>query len=234
MKQVRGSEVGLRFLLPCIPGTDGEKGHQRGVFRGKVGIAMTGEPPRDISGLIAAWGEGDELALDRLLPLIYPELRRIARRHLVRCQAGHTLESAALANEAYLKLVRAGGVHCENRVHFLALCSQIIRRILVDHARTRGFAKRGGGTVQIPLDEAVIAAKGRQVDVLSLDEALASLSKIDPRKGRVVELRYFGGLSVEETAEIVGISPETAKRDWKMAKAWLFAELTGKRDRTSS
>jgi RNA polymerase sigma factor (TIGR02999 family) len=195
---------------------------------------MTGEPPRDISGLIAAWGEGDELALDRLLPLIYPELRRIARRHLVRCQAGHTLESAALANEAYLKLVRAGGVHCENRVHFLALCSQIIRRILVDHARTRGFAKRGGGTVQIPLDEAVIAAKGRQVDVLSLDEALASLSKIDPRKGRVVELRYFGGLSVEETAEIVGISPETAKRDWKMAKAWLFAELTGKRDRTSS
>jgi RNA polymerase sigma-70 factor (ECF subfamily) len=195
---------------------------------------MRGEPPRDISGLIAAWGEGDELALDRLLPLIYPELRRIARRHLVRCQAGHTLESAALANEAYLKLVRAGGVHCENRVHFLALCSQIIRRILVDHARTRGFAKRGGGTVQIPLDEAVIAAKGRQVDVLSLDEALASLSKIDPRKGRVVELRYFGGLSVEETAEIVGISPETAKRDWKMAKAWLFAELTGKRDRTSS
>jgi len=195
---------------------------------------MTGEPPRDVSGLIAAWGEGDELALDRLLPLIYPELRRIARRHLVRCQAGHTLESAALANEAYLKLVRTGGVHCENRVHFLALCSQIIRRILVDHARTRGFAKRGGGTVQIPLDGAVIAARGRQVDVLSLDEALASLSKIDPRKGRVVELRYFGGLSVEETAEVVGISPETAKRDWKMAKAWLFAELTGKRDRTSS
>jgi RNA polymerase sigma-70 factor (ECF subfamily) len=197
---------------------------------------MTGEPPGDISGLIAAWGEGDELALDRLLPLIYPELRRVARRHMARYQAGHTLESAALANEAYLKLVRAGGVHCENRVHFLALCSQIIRRILVDHARTRGYAKRGGGAVKIPLDEAVIAAKGRQVDVdvLALDEALASLSKIDPRKGRVVELRYFSGLSVEETAEVVGISPETAKRDWKMAKAWLFAELSGKRDRTSS
>jgi len=168
------------------------------------------------------------------MPLVYPELRRIARRHMARCQAGHTLESAALANEAYLKLVRAGGVHCESRVHFLALCSQIIRRILVDHARNRGYAKRGGGTVQIPLDEAVVAAKARQVDVLALDEALASLSEFDPRKGRVVELRYFGGLSVEETAEVMEISPETAKRDWKMAKAWLFGELTGKRDRTNS
>ena len=187
---------------------------------------MTVERPRDISWLIAAWGNGDEQALASLMPLVYPELRRIARRHLARCQAGHTLESAALANEAYLKLVRAGGVHCESRVHFLALCSQIIRRILVDHARTRGYAKRGGGAVQIPLDKAVIAAKARQVDVLALDEALASLSKIDPRKGRVVELRYFGGLSVEETAEVLGISPETAKRDWKMAKAWLLRELS--------
>jgi len=195
---------------------------------------MTVERPRDISWLIAAWGNGDEQALASLMPLVYPELRRIARRHLARCQAGHTLESAALANEAYLKLVRAGGVHCESRVHFLALCSQIIRRILVDHARTRGYAKRGGGAVQIPLDKAVIAAKARQVDVLALDEALASLSKIDPRKGRVVELRYFGGLSVEETAEVLGISPETAKRDWKMAKAWLFGELTGEKDRTGA
>ena len=125
---------------------------------------MTGEPPRDISGLIAAWGKGNELALDRLMPLVYPELRRIARRHMARCQAGHTLESAALANEAYLKLVRAGGVHCENRVHFLALCSQIIRRILVDHARNRGYAKRGGGAVQIRLDEGVVAAKTRPVE----------------------------------------------------------------------
>jgi len=195
---------------------------------------MTVEGARDISELIAAWGSGDGQALHSLMPLVYPQLRRIARRHLARCQIGHTLESAALANEAYLKLVRAGGVRCESRVHFLALCSQIIRRILVDHARNRGYAKRGGGAVQIPLDEGVIAAKARQVDVLALDEALASLFEFDPRKGRVVELRYFGGLSVDETAEFLGISPETAKRDWKMAKAWLFGELTGKKDRTGS
>lgn len=195
---------------------------------------MTVERPPDISELIAAWGEGDEQALDRLMPLVYPEIRRIARRHLGRCRAGQTMESAALANEAYLKLVRAEGLRCENRVHFLALCSQLIRRILVDHARNRGYAKRGGGTVQVSLDEEVVAAKGRQVDVLALDEALASLSKFDPRKGRVVELRYFGGLSVEETAVVLGISPETAKRDWKMAKTWLFAQLTGQNDRAGS
>jgi RNA polymerase sigma factor (TIGR02999 family) len=195
---------------------------------------MTVERPPDISGLIAAWGEGDEQALDRLMPLVYPELRRIARRQLGRCRAGQTMESAALANEAYLKLVRADGLRCENRVHFLALCSQLIRRILVDHARNRGYAKRGGGTVQVSLNEELVAAKGRQVDVLALDEALASLSKFDPRKGRVVELRYFGGLSVEETAEVLGISPETTKRDWKMAKTWLFAELSGEKRRPGS
>lgn len=191
---------------------------------------MTVVGSRDISGLIAAWGNGDEQALTSLMALVYPELRRIARRHLGHRQPGQTLESAALANEAYLKLVRAGGVHCESRVHFLALCSQIIRRILVDHARNRGYAKRGGGAVQISLDEEAVPAGSRhQVDTLALDEALASLSEFDPRKGRVVELRYFGGLSVEETAEVLGISPETAKRDWKMAKAWLFGELTGKK-----
>jgi RNA polymerase sigma factor (TIGR02999 family) len=130
-------------------------------------------------------------------------------------------------------LVRAGGVRCENRVHFLALCSQIIRRILVDHARNRGYAKRGGGVVQIPLDEMVVGAGARRVDVLALDEALASLFEFDSRKARVVELRYFGGLSVEETAEVLKLSTETAKRDWKMAKAWLFGELTAEKERTS-
>jgi len=194
---------------------------------------MSDEDPRDISGLIAAWGDGDQQALRSLTSAVYPELRRIARRHLGRLQPGHSLESAALANEAYIKLVRAGGVRCENRVHFLALCSQIIRRILVDHARNRGDVKRGGGAVQIPLDEGLIGAGARRVDLLALDGALASLFKFDSRKARVVELRYFGGLSVEETAEVLKISPETAKRDWKMAKAWLFGELSGKRDRTS-
>jgi RNA polymerase sigma factor (TIGR02999 family) len=124
-------------------------------------------------------------------------------------------------------LVRAGGIHCENRAHFLALCSQIIRRILVDHARRRGYAKRGGNAMRVPLDDVLLGARARGIEVLALDEALESLSKLDPRKGRVVELRYFGGLTIEETAEVLEISPETAKRDWKMAKTWLFSLLTG-------
>jgi RNA polymerase sigma-70 factor (ECF subfamily) len=136
------------------------------------------------------------------------------------------LESAVLANEAYLKLVRAGRIRCENRVHFLALCSQIVRRLLVDHARKRGYVKRGGGTVQVSLDEGLLAGRTRQADVLALHDALASLSELDPRKARLVELRYFGGLRVAEAAEVLAISPETAKRDWKIAKAWLFGELT--------
>ena len=187
---------------------------------------MTTETPPDITALLAAWTKGDEAALSQLMTSVYPELRRIARRHLQRRPAGHTLESAAVANEAYLKLTRAGTIRCENRVHFLALCSQIIRRILVDHARSRGYAKRGGDAVRVPLDDVLLAAQTRGIEVLALDEALESLSRIDARKGRVVELRYFGGLSVEETAEILGISPETAKRDWKMAKTWLFSQLT--------
>jgi RNA polymerase sigma factor (TIGR02999 family) len=195
---------------------------------------MTEEGPPNISGLLIAWNNGDEEALSHLVPFVYPELRRIARQHLWRRAPGHTLESAALANEAYLKLVRAGGIHCENRVHFLALCSQIIRRILVDHARDRGYAKRGGNAVRVSLDDALLRARTRGIEVLALDEALESLSKIDARKGRVVELRYFGGLSIEETAEVIGISPETVNRDWKMAKAWLFDVLTEEQDHTSS
>jgi RNA polymerase sigma-70 factor, ECF subfamily len=201
-------------------------------FCGRIG-GMTVEGPRDISELIAAWGKGDEEALSRLMSLLYPELRRIARHHLRRNQPGQTLESAGLANEAYLKLIRAGGIQCENRVHFLALCSQIMRRILVDHARGRGYAKRGGDAVRVPLDDVLLASPARGIGILALDEALDSLSKIDARKGRVVELRYFGGLNVEETAEVLRISPETVKRDWKMAKAWLFAELTKLQDQSS-
>jgi RNA polymerase sigma factor (TIGR02999 family) len=182
---------------------------------------------QDITGMLVAWGNGDEDALSDLMPMVYPELRRVARKHLARGLPAHTLESAALVNEAYLKLIRAHGIRCESRLQFFALCAQIIRRILVDHARNRHYAKRGGGAVEIPLDEALIGARTRGVEVLALDEALTSLAKVDPRKGRVVELRYFGGLSVEETAEVLRISPETAKRDWKMAKAWLLRELRG-------
>lgn len=187
---------------------------------------MAAEDASDISRLIAAWGDGNELVLHRLMPVVYPELRRIARQHLAHRQPGHTLESAAVANEAYLKLVRAGSIRCENRVHFLALCSQIIRRILVDHARTRGYAKRGGGAERVPLDEALLGAQDRGIEILALNEALESLAQIDARKARVVELRYFGGLSVEETAEILGITPLRVKRDWQRAKTWLYGVLT--------
>jgi RNA polymerase sigma factor (TIGR02999 family) len=136
-----------------------------------------------------------------------------------------TLESAALVNEAYLKLIRARGIHCENRLHFFALCAQIIRRILVDHARRRRYAKRGGDEIRVPLEQTLLGTRARGVDVLALDDALASLAKLDSRKGRVVELRFFGGLTVEETAELLHISRQTVMRDWSMAKAWLLTEL---------
>jgi RNA polymerase sigma factor (TIGR02999 family) len=194
---------------------------------------MTTEGPRDITALIAAWGKGDAEALNRVVPLLYPELRRISRRRLARRSPGHTLDSAGLVNEAYLRLIRTGGLSTKNRVHFLALCSQMMRRILVDHARDHGYAKRGGNAVRVP-DDVLLGTPARAIGLLALDEALESLSKIDTRKGRVVELRYFGGLSVEETAEFLKISPETVKRDWRIAKAWLLGELTGKQDHTSS
>ena len=184
--------------------------------------------------MLAAWNRGDSDALDRLIELVYPELRRIAHQHLERRRAGETLESAALANEAYLKLVRAGGIRCENRAHFLALCAQIMRRILVDHARRRGFAKRGGDALRTPLDEVLLVTEARGIEVLALDEALDALARINVRKSRVVELRYFGGLSIEETAEVLGVSADTAKRDWRMARVWLFAELTRKQDSAGS
>jgi RNA polymerase sigma-70 factor, ECF subfamily len=189
---------------------------------------VTNQEPQDITGILAAWSEGNAEALDRLMAVLYPELRRIARQHLERRRPGESLESAALANEAYLKLLRSRGIACNDRAHFLALCSQMIRRILVDHARRRRFAKRGGEAKRVPLDDVLLAAESRGVEVLALDEALDSLARIDPRKSRVVELRYFGGMKIEETAEVLGISLDTAKRDWRMARAWLVAQLTGK------
>jgi RNA polymerase sigma factor (TIGR02999 family) len=187
--------------------------------------------PNDITGMLAAWNGGDKDALDRLTSLLYPEFRRIARQNLGR-RAGESLESGALANEVYLKLKSAGTIQCESRTHFLALCAQMIRRIWVDHARRRRSAKRGGDALRVPLDEAMLEVEACGIDVVALDSALQSLAKIDGRKSRVVELRYFGGLSLEETAEVVGVSTETAKRDWKMARAWLYTHLTGKRKPT--
>jgi RNA polymerase sigma-70 factor (ECF subfamily) len=189
---------------------------------------VTNQDQLNITEMLAAWNRGDAGALDRLMALVYPELQRIAHRHLMHKQPGTSVESASLANEAYLKLVRAGGIHCENRGHFLALCSQVMRRILVDHARRRGFAKRGGNALFLSLDKVVLSAQERGIEVLALDQALSNLARIDERKSRVVELRYFGGLSIEETSEVLEVSVDTVKRDFRMARAWLFAELTGK------
>jgi RNA polymerase sigma factor (TIGR02999 family) len=181
---------------------------------------------RDVSTLLAAWGGGDVQALPKLISAVYPELRRIARQHLGGRREGQTLESAALANEAYLKLIRAGSIRCENRAHFLALCSQIFRRILVDHARNRDSEKRGGRSERVPLEDVLLGAEARGIEILALNDALESLAEIDARKARVVELRYFGGLSVEETAEVLGITPIRVKRDWEKAKAWLYGVLS--------
>jgi RNA polymerase sigma factor (TIGR02999 family) len=186
---------------------------------------VTNQNQHDITGMLAAWNTGDGQALDRLLEIVYPELRRVARQYLAGRRPGDSLESAALANEAYLKLVRSGGIQCENKAHFLALCSQIIRRILVDHARRRGFAKHGGKALRVSLDDVLLAAEERGVELLALDRALDELARIDARKSQVVELRYFGGLSIEETAAVLNVSVDTTKRDWRMAKAWLISQL---------
>jgi RNA polymerase sigma-70 factor, ECF subfamily len=186
---------------------------------------MSTQGPGDISQLLVAWNGGDEAALQELIPLVYPELRRIARIHLARRASDDTLESAALVNEAYLKLVRSQGIECHNREHFFAVCAQMIRRILVDHARNRRYAKRGGNMVHISLDNALLGARAHGVDILALDEALNSLAKVDARKVQVVEMRFFGGLSVEETSKVLKISPETVMRDWNFAKAWLVSRL---------
>ena len=183
---------------------------------------------QDISAILAAWRGGDADALVRLMNLLYPELRKIGRQYLRSRPAGESLESAAIANEVYLKLIRAGEIQCESRAHFLALCSQMARRILVDHARRRKSGKRGGRELNVPLDEVTVEVEAGGIELLALDEALDALARIDNRKSRVIELRYFGGLSLEETATVLEISPETAKRDWKMARAWLYTQLTGR------
>jgi RNA polymerase sigma factor (TIGR02999 family) len=190
---------------------------------------VTNSEQNDITTMLAAWADGNKEALDRLTVLLYPEFRRIARHYLGR-RTGESLESAALANEVYLKLTSAGRIRCEDRTHFLALCAQMVRHILVDHARKRRSAKRGGDAPHVPLDEVLLEVETGGIEVVALDSALRSLAQIDGRKSRVVELRYFGGLSLEETAEILEVSVETAKRDWKMARAWLYTQLAGNQD----
>ena len=180
--------------------------------------------------LLKAWGNGDQAALDRLTPLVYAELHRMARRHM-RKESEHTLQTTALVHEAYLRLVDAKGLACQDRSHFFALSAQVMRRILVDAARARGAAKRGGDappldhSEAINLDEIAGNASQKSAEVLALDQALDDLARVDARKARVIELRFFGGLSVEETAEILQISPQSVMRDWKLARAWLVREL---------
>jgi RNA polymerase sigma factor (TIGR02999 family) len=180
---------------------------------------------QNVTQLLLAWNKGDEAALEQLLPLVYQELHRLAGRHLGRERGGHTLQTTALVHEAYLRLVDQKQVQWQNRAHFFAVAAQMMRRILVDYARARRFAKRGGGAQQVSLDEALVVSDERAADVVALDEALNALAEFDERKSKMVELRFFGGLSIEETAEVLNVSPGTVMRDWTLAKAWLQREI---------
>jgi len=181
----------------------------------------------DLTGLLLEWAEGDKAALDRLTPLVYDEIRRIAHRYIQREREGHTLQTTALVHEAYVRLAGSQNVAWKNRSHFFAVTAQVMRRILIDHARRRQYLKHGGEAQRVPFDSVQVAlmSQPRAAELLALDEALAELAKLDERKGTVVELRYFGGLSIEETAEVLEISAMTVRRDWRAAKAWLFRRM---------
>jgi RNA polymerase sigma factor (TIGR02999 family) len=184
-----------------------------------------GPPTAEVTRLLRAWGGGDHAALDQLTPLVYAELRRMAGRYMQRENPGNTLQATALVNEAFLRLVDVTGIRWQDRAHFFAISAQMMRRILVDAARARGSGKRGGGAVRLDLNESIDALPQPDSRLVDLDEALESLAQFDARKAKVVELRFFGGLSVEDTAEVLKISKESVMRDWKLARAWLMREL---------
>ena len=191
---------------------------------------MKRDPPRqehEITQLLAKWSDGNQAALDELYPLVYEELHRLARRYMSRERKGHTLQTTALINEAYVRLVDQRNVQWANRSHFFAISAQIMRRILIDHARRHAYAKRGGGARQVSLDETAAVIQDNLSEFLRLDEALTSLAQLDPRRSQVVELRYFGGLNNEEIADVLKISENTVIRDWNMARAWLYRQLSG-------
>ena len=181
--------------------------------------------PKGVTQLLVAWGDGDAAARDELMPLVYEELHRLAHRYMGRERIGHTLQTSGLVNEAYLRLIDQSQVHWQNRAHFFGIAAQMMRRILVDYARNRRYAKRGGSARQVSLDEAMIVSEERSAEVVALDDALKGLAEIDPRKSQIVELRFFGGLSIEETAEVLKVSPGTVMRDWTLAKAWLRKQM---------
>jgi len=177
--------------------------------------------PNDVTQLLVAWGNGDLAARDQLMPLVYTELHRLAHRHIKKERPGHTLQTSALVNEAFLRLVDQRDVHWQSRAHFFGIAAQMMRRILVDYARSRRYAKRGGDAQQVSFDEELVVSRQLSADVLQLNDALTELAVIDERKSKVVELKFFGGLSIDETAEVLGVSPGTVMRDWTLAKAWL-------------
>lgn len=182
---------------------------------------------QDVTHLLIQWSRGDSAALEALVPLVYDELRRLAQLYISRENPGHTLSSTALVHEAYLRLVKQNEVTWQSRAHFFAVAARMMRRILVDHARKHAYAKRGGGAVTISLDETIAPAPERELDLVALDDALEALAKLDERQSRMVELRFFGGLSIEETSEVLGVSAPTVKREWASARAWLFREISG-------
>ena len=183
------------------------------------------DPREDVTEVLEQLRGGDQRAADKLLPLVYDEFRALARHYLTQERANHTLQPTALVHEAYMKLVDQTRVDWQGRNHFFAVAAQAMRRILVDHARSRQRDKRGGGRARVALDEAIALSPQKDEDVLALDEALEKLAQLDPRQAKVVELRFFGGLSVEETAEVLGISTQSVLRDWKLARAWLMREI---------
>ncbi len=194
---------------------------------------MVNLAPQDITQLLAEWGKGDRAALDKLAPLVHSELRRIAQHQMNAERPGHTLQATALVNEAYLKLAGQSEFPWHDRAHFFAVCAQVMRHILIDHARAHSRDKRGGGAVQVSLHEAVALADEQAEDLVALDIALCALEDLDPQKARIVELRYFAGLTIEETAEVLEISPTTVRREWRRAKAWLYRTITeGSSDET--
>jgi RNA polymerase sigma factor (TIGR02999 family) len=176
--------------------------------------------------LLVEWGNGDRQALEKLTPLVYQELKRLAARYLRRERQEHTLQSTALVHEAWLRLIDQNHVHWQNRAQFFGIAAEMIRRILIDHARNRRAAKRGDGAIKLSLDDALATPDRRDFDLVALDDALGDLSKLDPKQGKLVELRFFAGLSIEESAEVLGVSPATVKREWAVAKAWLYRELS--------
>jgi len=197
-----------------------------GSARGIIGATTTGPSAAgDVTGLLLAWRGGDPAALDRLVPLVYAELRRLAHAYMRGERPGHSLQTTALIHEAYLRLVEAPQMRWQNRAHFFAVSAQVMRRVLVDVARAQRSLKRGGNCEHVAFDEGLVLSQDRHPDLIALDEALTELAAMDPRKSRVVELRFFGGLTAEETAEVLSLAPDTVLRDWQLAKVWLLQRL---------